>query len=52
MTSPVRSVINMNAAKGVMFKDAYIIEFEPTLHTATVTSGGVPVRDVVNFSPS
>lgn len=31
----------------VSFESADIVEFEPTLYTTTVTSGGIPVRGVV-----
>jgi hypothetical protein len=30
--------------RNVFFEDADIVEFEPTIYTTTVTSGGVPVR--------
>jgi len=34
---------NKKRKRSVVFENAEIVEFEPTIYTTTVTSGGVPV---------
>lgn len=42
--SDVRAETRAKKRPRVSFEAADIVEFEPTLYTTTVTSGGIPVR--------